>query len=135
MQLIMKLFFLYLSLFGVHTKKLTPEVIKVWEGVVAPYFDDCVKMTNVDPEIPRTMFELEDLPTAESFACYMKCIFEKMSFFNSNNELDQDQMLKSIYMLKPGELQRCMAESANQTNVCKKTHDISACIIHRVEND
>uniref|UniRef100_A0A1Y1L5L0 Uncharacterized protein n=1 Tax=Photinus pyralis TaxID=7054 RepID=A0A1Y1L5L0_PHOPY len=131
----MKLLLMCVFFIAVHAKKLTPEVIKTWESIVSPHFDYCVKITNVDPEIPRTMFEQEDLPNAESFVCYMKCIFEKLSFLKPNNELDQDQMLTTIYMLNPSEASRCLAESATETDICKKIHDISACIVHRVEND
>ncbi|KAK5646355.1 hypothetical protein RI129_004819 [Pyrocoelia pectoralis] len=132
----MKLLILIGLLFiAVQSKKLAPHVIKMWEDIVAPYYDDCVKITNVDPEIPKTMFEQEDLPTAESFACYMKCIFEKLAMVDSNNELNQEAMLKTIYKLTPAEAEKCLKESASETNICKKIHDVSACIVHRVEND
>ncbi|KAB0800759.1 hypothetical protein PPYR_06498 [Photinus pyralis] len=131
----MKLLVVFTLFVAVYTKKLSPEVIKVWEGIVAPLYDDCVKITNVDPEIPKTMFELEDLPNADSFICYMKCIYDKLSFLKPNGELDQDQMLKVIYTLKLEELQKCIADTPKSTDLCKNTHDIAACIIHRVEND
>uniref|UniRef100_A0A1Y1MQQ0 Uncharacterized protein n=1 Tax=Photinus pyralis TaxID=7054 RepID=A0A1Y1MQQ0_PHOPY len=128
----MKLLLLCFLFIAVHGKKLPPEITNAWMRIVTPIYDDCVKITNVLPEIPKTMFEQDELPKDKSFACYMKCVYEKLSFLKSNNEFDKEEMVKEIYMLTPAMAQLCVDESAMEPDMCKKINIIVGCIVREV---
>ncbi|XP_031345854.1 uncharacterized protein LOC116172728 [Photinus pyralis] len=120
---------------AVQCKTLDPVVIDEWEKGVLPHIDYCVSTTNVDWDIAKNMFRHVHLPDESTFHCYMKCIFDRMSFLNSDQELDQDQMLQHIYALTPDLSQLCVDESAGIEDICVKMYNITKCIVHDIADD
>ncbi|KAB0798311.1 hypothetical protein PPYR_09304 [Photinus pyralis] len=124
----MKLILLSL-LVTVYTMRLDPVVIEKWEGQVEPYLDACVAIADVDWNIAKNMFRNVHLPDEGSFHCYIKCLYDKLSFLNSNQELNEDVMMEKVYALTPDLLQLCVSESGPIEDICLKTYNMTRCII------
>ncbi|XP_031342195.1 uncharacterized protein LOC116170161 [Photinus pyralis] len=131
----MKSILLSILFFGVQCKRLDPMVIAEWEEGVLPHIDYCVNITNVDWDIAKNMFRNVHLPDESTFHCYMKCIFDRQLLLNSNQELDQDQMLEKIYGLTPDLSQLCVDESAGIEDICVRIYNITKCIVHDIADD
>ncbi|KAK5644470.1 hypothetical protein RI129_005770 [Pyrocoelia pectoralis] len=121
------LIFLY-ALSSVVYSKLRPEIIVDWENLHLPYFDKCVKETNVDPMIARLMFRQLQFPNEKSFQCYLTCIFKNNQIITPDDQIDYDKLLAVAHVSKElGE--KCIKVVENMKEICEIVYVGAKCII------
>ncbi|KAB0794106.1 hypothetical protein PPYR_13726 [Photinus pyralis] len=127
----MKLIFVIACIFhAVFARKLESEVIDGWEALVAPYLDECVRITEVDPDVPRTIFRNNHLPNETTFHCFLHCVFHKQGMITSENLLDQTRMLEGIPSLTAELAQTCIEGTKGGKELCKRIYDLVGCILN-----
>ncbi|KAK4878879.1 hypothetical protein RN001_011385 [Aquatica leii] len=63
--------------------KVIDEVNTIWGKIIAPYHDLCITEAKADITNPND---------SDGIGCYIKCLYDKLEYLNSNGEFNDKQM-------------------------------------------
>ncbi|KAK5644548.1 hypothetical protein RI129_005848 [Pyrocoelia pectoralis] len=86
----MKVFmFLCVGVSAILAVEINPELIQKWDAVVEPYKAECISTSGVQPDVAYKFFKnLKVLSEEHAFKCLIRCIAEKLHFFDASGEFN-----------------------------------------------
>ncbi|KAF5285302.1 hypothetical protein FQA39_LY04401 [Lamprigera yunnana] len=109
-------------------KKIDSKILHRWHEVIAPHQIHCIKESNVQKEDIDKLVNLGEISDTPSHGCYLKCLFEKLHFFDVNKQFDKKVITSTFFYMDEKLTDKCTRESADEKDLCRKSYLISNCV-------
>ncbi|KAK4887238.1 hypothetical protein RN001_003509 [Aquatica leii] len=125
----MKIVLLLVLISSALSKKIPDRVHEVWGQLIAPYSDECVESSKVNPHQVKNMLTHMHVPNNEQFHDYIKCIYEKLEMLKPDGNFNEELILSKAHYLTKDFLIRCIKNAELEQNLSKKSYILCNCVV------
>ncbi|KAF5296843.1 hypothetical protein FQA39_LY12361 [Lamprigera yunnana] len=125
----MKLFGLMVLLSLTSAADISPFALNIWNDLIKDFHDECVAISNANPEQAKSIVRDIAVLKDRSVHCYLKCLYEKIDFLLPNGEFNKNDVVYEAHHLGIEGSKKCAADANPEKDVCTKAYIFGKCVV------
>ncbi|KAK4878873.1 hypothetical protein RN001_011379 [Aquatica leii] len=120
-----------ITVFGSLTlsKKLPDAIVQTWTKAIVSFYDNCLLESKVNEKDLSIMLNEGYLPKTKEAGCYLKCVYLRLKFLNSEGSFDSNLITAEEPYITREISKKCMEEAASKNDLCEKSYTFGSCVI------
>ncbi|KAF5271682.1 hypothetical protein FQA39_LY08005 [Lamprigera yunnana] len=118
---------------GPTAKQHTREHLETeWDKQLNKHKIECIKESSVNKDDVMDIGKFMAFPDYPNFKCYIKCQQQSTNLLNAEGNFNEKEILKIIEGTTEEIIRKCVQETSNDDNLCKKAYDFGKCAVTEI---
>ncbi|KAF5271679.1 hypothetical protein FQA39_LY08002 [Lamprigera yunnana] len=119
----------------IFTKYSRDKLHQDWDKVISKHKVKCIKESGVNKDVGMDPEKYMIFPNDQNFKCYVKCVQQNLNILDTEGNFNV-QTVEKLYTGASKEMtHKCLQETLNEKDICKKAYDFIKCMIKEAYAD